>query len=218
MSAVLEPSPELIAQRQRFVQREREQSTTCQRLTSTAIPSRFRRATLANFITENAEQLRALKVVCGYTANFDDNFGNGRCLLICGPVGVGKTHLASGMLRSLAMAHYECRYITAIELIRWLRESWQKKSAMTEDEIIERLSKYALLVVDEVGVGYGTDAEKLQLFETINRRYNLVRPTVILSNLGISGLQQYLGERVIDRLRENQGTMLVLTGHSWRGK
>lgn len=49
---------------------------------------------------------------------------------------------------------------------------------------------------------FGSDAEKLILFEIINGRYEAVKPTILLSNLNIDGLKGYMGERVVDRLRE----------------
>jgi DNA replication protein DnaC len=65
------------------------------------------------------------------------------------------------------------------------------------------LGSVGLLVMDEVGVQYGTDAEKVLLFDVINRRYQDVMPTILLTNLDKAGLREYLGDRAFDRIREN---------------
>jgi DNA replication protein DnaC len=58
----------------------------------------------------------------------------------------------------------------------------------------------------------------VQLFDVINARYGAQRPTLVISNLDLAGLREDLGERVLDRLRENDGRMLVFKGKSWRAK
>jgi DNA replication protein DnaC len=83
-------------------------------------------------------------------------------------------------------------------------------------EVLEKLSRLDLLVLDEVGVSFGTEPEKVQLFNVINGRYNQVRPTIVTSNLDVAGMTAYLGERSMDRLKENAADMVVLTGQSRR--
>jgi DNA replication protein DnaC len=72
-------------------------------------------------------------------------------------------------------------------------------------------------VLDEVGVQYGTDAEKQIAFEIINTRYENLRPTIIISNLNAAELTTFIGERVMDRLKENGGRLLVFDWPSHRG-
>ncbi|MDP0953484.1 hypothetical protein Q6283_29845, partial [Klebsiella pneumoniae] len=53
-----------------------------------------------------------------------------------------------------------------------------------------------------VGVQYGTDGEQTILFDILDRRYRDMQPTIILTNQDVKGLQEYIGERTFDRLRE----------------
>jgi DNA replication protein DnaC len=62
----------------------------------------------------------------------------------------------------------------------------------------------------------GTEAERLQLFEVIDRRYALSRPTVLLSNLVPGDIKAAVGERSYDRLREG-AKMLKCNWPSHRG-
>lgn len=180
------------------------------------IPPRFQGKTLDSFHAENDEQRTAAEVCGRYVADFKENLQAGRCLVLCGTVGTGKTHLACGILYALASKGARVLYITVAELLRTLRSSWGTRAKESEAEILDRLCKLDLLVLDEVGCQYGSEAEKVQLFDVINSRYNAIKPTIVLSNLDGVGMAAYLGERAVDRLCENGGRMLVLQGKSWR--
>ncbi len=62
--------------------------------------------------------------------------------------------------------------------------------------------------VDGVGRQFGTDAEKLMLFEVINSRYEALKATIVISNLSGDALMDYLGEAAMDRLREGGRSVL----------
>ena len=59
-----------------------------------------------------------------------------------------------------------------------------------------------LLILDEVGMQYGTEAEQITLFDIIDKRYRDLKPTILLTNQNSSGLKQFLGERSFDRVKE----------------
>ena len=48
----------------------------------------------------------------------------------------------------------------------------------------------------------GTEDEQVILFDVLNRRYRENKPTILLTNLGGKGLTEFLGPRIIDRLKE----------------
>src|SRR6185312_8486138 len=97
-----------------------------------------------------------------------------------------------------------------------LRDTWRKDSAETESEVLCQLLLPDLLVIDEVGVQYGSDGEKVHAFDIIDGRYNAMRPTIVITNCKPDELLAYLGERVVDRLLEDGGRMLVFDGKSNR--
>lgn len=144
------------------------------------------------------------------------NVAAGRCLVFCGSIGTGKTHLACAILHAFASKGARVRYLTVNHLIFRLRQSWAPDSRETEMELLEELCSRDLVVLDEVGVQFGTESERVQLFNVINARYNRVRPTIVISNLDLAGITAYLGERTVDRLKENAAGMVVLTGKSRR--
>ena len=118
---------------------------------------------------------------------------------------------------------------TAAEIIRVFKRSMVRDSGYTDGDVIDELASFDLLVIDEVGAQAGTQYELAALHEVIDKRYNLVRPTVLISNLpattrpGATGeqaksLEQYIGARALDRLRENGALLAGFTWASARGR
>ena len=81
--------------------------------------------------------------------------------------------------------------------------------------MIAELADFDLLVIDEVGAQAGTHYELSVLHEVLDRRYQLIKPTVVVSNMDARGLGQYIGERALDRLRENKA---LLAGFTWESE
>lgn len=183
-----------------------------------AIPPRFANRTLDNFIPHCDKSARALRVAAGYAQNFKEALEKGQSMIFVGNVGSGKTHLASGIAHEVIAQGYQALFSTVLGAVRTIKDTYRRDSTKTESEAILELVKPDLLVLDEVGVQFGTDAEKLILFEIINGRYEHMKPTILLSNLNIEGLGEYLGERVMDRLREGGGKMIAFDWESYRRK
>ena len=75
-----------------------------------------------------------------------------------------------------------------------------------------------LLILDEVGHQHGSDAERLTLFDVINARYEQCRPTLLITNLSLSGLREYLDDRPWRFCSEGGGRVLVFDWQSQRDK
>jgi DNA replication protein DnaC len=132
-----------------------------------------------------------------------------------GKPGTGKTHLGCAMAIAVARLGDTALFATATEFTRAIRETYNG-GKHTEAQTIERYAAPQLLVLDEVGASSGSDHEKQQLFELINRRYSESRPTLLLTNLSVEEVQAYLGERILDRLRDGGGKLLRLDWESHR--
>jgi len=143
--------------------------------------------------------------------------GNGFNIIACGGVGTGKTLLACALVDSICHRK-NVKIITIMDLIRELKDTWKKGSDYSEREIIDIYCNFDLLIIDEVGVQFGSDTERLFIFDIINGRYENMKPTVLLSNLSIDLVKEVIGERVIDRLRDDGGKLVVFDWESQRGK
>jgi DNA replication protein DnaC len=109
-------------------------------------------------------------------------------------------------------------FATVAEVMRKIKSSFSKDAETTEQEQIDHFSNIELLILDEVGMDYGTDFNKALIFEILNNRYENMLPTMLLTNLDALALREYLGERLIDRMREGGGKLIAFTWESHRGK
>lgn len=139
-------------------------------------------------------------------------------LILSGGPGTGKTHLTCAIIQHCYDAGCDALKANVMQIIRDIKASWRKGSDSDEEGVISWYADRDVLVIDEIGVQFGTDTERMYVFDIINRRYENCLPTVLITNLDISGLRAEIGDRVLDRLREDGGRMLVMTGKSWRAQ
>lgn len=182
-----------------------------------AIPLRFRSRTFEAFVADTPEKQRALAVARDYAEDFDENMKTGRGLVFSGLPGTGKSHLAAAVaLHLIDNSRRWVQYTSCMGLIRAVRETWRSDSDVTERRVLNKFGREIdLLMIDEVGVQYGTDSEQTILFEILDRRYAEMRPTILLTNQGKEGLRKYVGDRVYDRLIETS-RMVVFDWESYR--
>jgi DNA replication protein DnaC len=169
-------------------------------LKQTAIPSRFIGRTLDNYAAETEGQAKALSTCQRYAAQFG-RASPGASLILSGLPGTGKSHLAGGILQAL-LPHHVGAYVTMMDLIRMLRDTWRRDSDQSETDVLAKLTEVPLLVIDEIGVQYGTDAERTLFFDVMDRRYRNCMPVILLTNQGRAEFRTTVGDRVYDRLTE----------------
>lgn len=175
------------------------------------ISKRNRYKVFEDYKCESKEQTKAKNDCVRYV----DSFPCDRSMIMVGGVGTGKTLLASIMLESL-VDEYNCEIIKVIEVIRHLKSSWSKSSETTEEKIIDYYINLDLLILDEIGSQFGSDTEKLFIFDIIDGRYQEMKPTILISNLDINGIKEVIGDRCVDRLREGGGSMIAFNWESSR--
>lgn len=172
--------------------------------------------TFDNYITDTQDQKKILQIVIDYSDAIAN--GSAACLVMAGGVGTGKTHLAASIVNKFIMLGKRCLIIKMSELIRDIKDTWRKDSEYSEKAIIRKLSSIELLIIDEIGVQFGSDTEKLLISEVIDNRYQDMVPTILISNLDLSGIKACIGDRSYDRLREDGGKIIALNWQSHRAK
>lgn len=187
---------------------ERELNRSC-------IPMRFQGKTLDNYQVLQAEQNYIVLAAKTIVSDFEVYQKNGLQLVLAGRVGTGKSHIAIAIAQAVMLNKKTAFYTTVIDLIRMVRNTWQKGSEKTELQVIKSLVSIDLLIIDEVGVQYGTDAERITLFDVIDKRYREMKPTIYLTNLDKKAMKAFLGERSFDRIREG-GMWVDFTWESYR--
>lgn len=181
-----------------------------------AIPPRFLHCNFDTFRVESHEQQAAFAVCRQYAADFRQMHTQGTCLVLRGNIGTGKNHLACAIARQVSEQGYSCLMLTVAEIIQRIRATWDRQTEETQAEITSRFGDIDLLILDEVGRQYGSESEKIILFQVIDARYRAMRPTIVLSNLAPQEIADYLGAAAYDRLRENGGKLVHFDWASYR--
>jgi len=202
------------AQRQRDMQIAAWQK----RLGTSGIPERFWDRSFENYQAKKPGQQKALQFARQYADGFDEVLASGRCAIFLGNKGTGKNHLASSICLQLMRAKRPVLFTTVLRAVRRVKDTWRKDSRENESEAVAALVFPDLLILDEVGVQFGSEAERIILFDVLNERYEKRKPTILLSNLSKDDVCTFLGERIYDRLREDGGTVVVFDWESYRGK
>lgn len=165
-------------------------------LASARIPERYKAATLEG---EHAKALSEWLV----------RAQRGRAsLLMLGPTGTGKTHLACGLLNAAAAAGVRCRYVTSAGFLTQITSSWND-DLVTEQQVFAEYVSPALLVLDDVGAHSGADTLRLKISKLIDDRYLAAKATAVLSNLTPKQLHEEIGDRAYSRVHEDVTNVVV---------
>lgn len=200
------------------LERKRSQFRIVQQ-SSARIPKRFAEKTFTDFVVSSPAQQVALEACADYVDNFSKHRREGRCMLLLGKVGTGKTHLAIAAANHLINeSMVKAIYRTVGTLIGEIRATFNERSGESEAHILREVIGADLLVLDEVGATKQSEFELATLFSIINGRYEQCRPTIIVSNLSPSELNDALGARCVDRIRENGCIGVAFEWESQRGK
>lgn len=197
------------------------QRVMTQKLGASLIPKRFADRSFDDYATDNDGQAEALRICRKYADIFPEIYKSGRCLLLLGKPGTGKTHLAAAIANQImAETSATAVYRTVGSILHAIRATYDKGAEQSEAKILSALVSPSLLILDEIGVTKEkpSDFELTTLFAIINGRYEQQRPTVIVSNLKAEELPAAIGERSFDRLREGGGIAVKFDWESQRGK
>jgi len=139
-----------------------------------------------------------------------------RNVLLIGPTGVGKSHLAQAFGHRACRAGHSVLYVSAHDMLKSLRAA---RADNSYDRKLLRLTSPDLLIIDDLGLRPLTDDEPLDLYEIIRARYERAS-TVVTSNRAVPELGPLFGDPLLasaalDRLLHD-ADVLTLEGDSFR--
>lgn len=178
------------------------------------IPARYEHCTLSDFEIHFEGAHRALAAARLAAGRFVEEYPiENTGLLLIGPIGVGKTHLAVGIIQELIRSKgVPCLFCDYRELLKQIQNSYNPSVQTTELEILRPVFEAEVLVLDELGAVKPTEWVWDTVSHILNTRYNDRRTTIITTNFSdqpagqVSGpraaaREETLGDRIGERMR-----------------
>jgi DNA replication protein DnaC len=196
------------------------------RIAAARIPKRYQHCTLESYETRfpgadasmGLAHMTARRFVESYPVETD-----GRGLLITGSIGIGKTHLAVGLLLALVEERgAQALFYDYRELLKQIQHSYNPQVNSTELDVLKPVFEAEVLILDELGAQKPTDWVWDTVALILNTRYNDKRTTIITTNYAdlppagtsFSAAQratreETLGDRIGERMRSRLAEMCV---------
>ncbi len=162
------------------------------------VPERYRHCDFENYETDNEignvprEQMasynRSLAQAKLVVQRFAEEFlpvAEARTehgLLLMGPCGVGKTHLAVAAMKTIVLRGHSGLYYDYRELLKSIQDSYNPESQATEMSVLEPVLKAEILVLDDVGASKPSPWALETVGHILNTRYNEQRVTLLTTN------------------------------------
>lgn len=184
-------------------------------LAAARIPARYEHCELASFHADYSGPNPSLASAALMAQRFVEEYPVEKTgLLFLGPIGVGKTHLAVGIIRELMLAKgVPCLFCDYRELLKEIQNSYNPSVSATEMSILRPVFDAEILLLDELGAVKPSEWVWDTVSLVLNSRYNDVKTTIITTNLADAPAggardgfskgprEETLGDRIGERMR-----------------
>ncbi len=167
---------------------------------------RYRDASFNSYVADRSGQAEAAASLREYAANWADNQNRGRGIILYGPRGGGKDHLAIATLGKILFDNAAtCEWVDGQDLYEQMRD--RMGADAPEREAIRRYTTPDILLLSDPIPQSGdkgiTDYQQSVLWRIVDRRYRDMRPIWMTINVaGAADMSLRLGAQLADRLMD----------------
>lgn len=137
-----------------------------------------------------------------FCKNYADNFSKeSKSLIMQGATGLGKTHLSLSIAKCAIDKGYGVIYISTPNIVSKLeKERFRYSNEITQEDTEALLCECDLLILDDLGTEFSTSFSNATIYNLINSRIMLNKPTIINTNLSMRELEKGYSERLVSRI------------------
>jgi len=119
-------------------------------------------------------------------------------LVLCGPSGTGKTHLAAAVGNALVETNQPVRFVSVPDLLDHLRSAFDPAVGAQYDEIFLQAIEAPILILDDLGAQSATAWADEKLDQILTHRFNRRLPTLVTTGVRFDELGDRLRTRLGD--------------------
>ena len=119
-------------------------------------------------------------------------------LILVGPGGCGKTHLAAAIANERISQGHPAFFISTPDLLDHLRSAFNPNSEIAYEQLFDQVRNAPLLVLDDLGSQTATPWAKEKLEQLLNYRFNNELPTVIVTIVPVEQLEDRIRAHTTD--------------------
>ena len=119
-------------------------------------------------------------------------------LVLIGPSGIGKMHLAAAIGNECRKARDQLFFVTASDLLDYLRATYSPTSTITYDAVFEKVRKCDVLILNYLDTMNATPWAKEKIYQILNYRYQAKLPTMITLQKPLKEVDQNIRSRLAD--------------------
>ena len=171
--------------------------------------SSFETFSVDYYPTESSETGRQsprerMKLIFDFCKKYSDNFSKkSPNLIMMGNTGLGKTHLSLAIASEAISKGYGVIYVSAPNMVSKLEKEKFQSYGRDAEESEKHFMDCDLLIIDDLGTEYSNAFSNSAIYNIINSRIMMTKPTIVSTNLTMKELEKNYSPRMVSRIIGN---------------
>lgn len=145
-----------------------------------------------------------MKLVFNFCKKYSDNFSKSSPnLIMMGNTGLGKTHLSLAIASEAINKGYGVIYVSAPNMVTKLEKEKFQNYGRDSEESERHFIDCDLLIIDDLGTEYSNAFSNSAVYNIINSRIMMAKPTIVSTNLTMKELEKNYSPRMVSRIIGN---------------